>query len=174
VAILTGEWFTYRQAAEQLNLSPEAVRQRARRGRWQRTLGNDKRTRVLLPDNWEEVARAAGERASRVRSLDGHVPAIEMIKVLEAHVESLRAHVDMLKTQLTAAELRAEKQAAEFAAHEARLTSDLSVERTLADRMSSRVDQMTAELAAEQAQRVEAEKKLNLALERRWWRSRQR
>ena len=70
----------------------------------------------------------------------------------------LEAHVDTLKTQLTAAEQRAEKQAAEFAAREARHAADLAVERTLADRMSARVDQMTADLAVEQAQRVDAEK----------------
>ena len=84
----------------------------------------------------------------------------------------LEAHVDTLKTQLTAAEQRAEKQAAEFAAREARHASDLSVERTLADRMSARVDQMTADLAVEQAQRVDAEKRLAAELARGWFRRR--
>ena len=90
---------------------------------------------------------------------------IRLIRALEAHVETLKA-------QLTATEQRAEKQAAEFAAREARHAADLAVERTLADRMSARVDQMTADLAVEQAQRVEAEKKLAAELGQGWFKRR--
>ena len=161
---MTGEWFTYKQAADLLSVSTEAVRQRAKRGRWQKTLGNDKRTRVRPPEGWNDAVRING-RAHRLRNPDERAPANQVIRVLEAHVETL-------KTQLTAAEQRAEKQAAEFAAREARHASDLAVERTLADRMSARVDQMTADLAVEQAQRVEAEKRLAAELERGWWKRR--
>ena len=70
------------------------------------------------------------------------------------------------------AELRAEKQAVEFAARESRHAADLAVERTLADRMSARVDQMTADLAVEQAQRAEAEKRLAAGLARGWFKRR--
>ncbi len=76
------------------------------------------------------------------------------------------------KPRLQAAEQRAEKQAAEFAAREARHAADLAVERTLADRMSARVDQMTADLLVEQAQRVEAEKRLAAGLARGWFKRR--
>ena len=161
---MTGEWFTYRQAAELLSVSTEAVRQRAKRGRWQKTLGNDKRTRVRPPEGWNDAARMNG-RAQHLRNPDERALANQVIRVLEAHV-------DTLKTQLAAAEQRAEKQAAEFAAREARHAADLSVERTLADRMSARVDQMTADLAVEQAQRVEAEKRLAAELARGWFRRR--
>jgi DNA primase len=146
---LTGEWFTYRQAAELLSVSPEAVRQRAKRGRWQKTLGNDKRTRIRPPDGWNDAVRASGDRVLRARVLDERALANQVIRALESHVETLKA-------QLAAAEQRAEKQAAEFAAREARHAADLAVERTLADRMSARVDQMTADMAIEQAQRADS------------------
>jgi hypothetical protein len=161
---LTGEWFTYRQAADLLSVSTEAVRQRAKRGRWQKTLGNDKRTRIRPPEGWNDVVRIDG-RPQRLRNPDERALANQVIRALEAHV-------DTLKTQLTAAEQRAEKQVAEFAAREARHASDLAVERTLADRMSARVDQMTADLAVEQAQRVDAEKRLAAELARGWFRRR--
>jgi hypothetical protein len=164
-ANLTGEWFTYRQAAELLSVSPEAVRQRAKRGRWQKTLGNDKRTRIRPPDGWNDPVPVSGDRVLRARVLDEKALAHQVIRALEAHVETLRA-------QLAAAELRAEKQAAEFAAREARHAADLAVERTLADRMSARVDQMSADLAVEQAQRAEAEKRLAGELARGWWKRR--
>ncbi|HEY1863094.1 MAG TPA: hypothetical protein VGG77_05250, partial [Roseiarcus sp.] len=163
--ILTGEWFTYRQAAELLSVSTEAVRQRAKRGRWQKTLGNDKRTRIRPPEGWNDIARATGDRVLRDRVADERALANQVIRALEAHVETL-------KTQLAAAEHRAEKQAAEFAAREARHAADLAVERTLADRMSARVDQMTADLAVEQAQRMEAEKRLAAELPRGWFKRR--
>jgi hypothetical protein len=163
---LTGEWFTYRQAAELLSVSTEAVRQRAKRGRWQKTLGNDKRARIRPPDGWNDGPRING-RAQRsfLQNSEERALANQVIRVLEAHVETL-------KTQLAAAELRAEKQAAEFAAREARLAADLAVERTLADRMSARVDQMTADLLVEQAQRIEAEKRLAAELPRGWFKRR--
>lgn len=161
---MTGEWFTYRQAAELLCVSTEAVRQRAKRGRWQKTLGNDKRTRILPPDGWNDASRINGH-SHRLRTSEERALANQVIRVLEAHV-------DTLQRQLAAAEHRAEKQAAEFAAREARHAADLAVERTLADRMSARVDQMTAELAVEHAQRVEAEKRLATVLERGWFKRR--
>ena len=162
---MTGEWFTYRQAAELLSVSTEAVRQRAKRGRWQKTLGNDKRTRIRPPEGWNDVVRVSDDRALRARVVDERALANQVIRALEAHVETL-------KTQLAAAEQRTEKQAAEFAARETRHAADLAIERTLADRMSARVDQMTADLAVEQAQRVDAEKRLAAGLARGWFKRR--
>lgn len=162
---MTGEWFTYRQAAELLSVSTEAVRQRAKRGRWQKTLGNDKRTRIRPPEGWNDVVRATDDRSLRARVVDERALANRVIRALEAHVETLKA-------QLAAAELRAEQQAAEFAVRQARHAADLALERTLADRMSARVDQMTADLAVEQAQRADAEKRLAAELARGWWRRR--
>ena len=162
---MTGEWFTYRQAAELLSVSTEAVRQRAKRGQWQKTLGNDKRTRIRPPEGWNDVVRVSDDRALRARVMDERALANRVIQALEAHVETLKA-------QLAAAEQRTEKQAADFAARETRHAADLAVERTLADRMSARVDQMTADLAVEQAQRVDAEKRLAAEVERGWWKRR--
>ena len=115
------------------------------------------------------------------RGFAGQISAGRMIGTLQAQVENLRAHIDTLKThaeilkaQLVAAEARAEKQAAEFAAREARHTSDLNVERTLANQMSARVDQMMADLAAEQASRARAEQELADERSRRWWKPRTR
>jgi serine phosphatase RsbU (regulator of sigma subunit) len=95
------------------------------------------------------------------------VPAKRAIKALEAHV-------DTLKAQLGAAETRANSLAVDFATREARLTADLRVERSLFDKMSVRVDQLTSELAAEHARRARAEQELVDELARRWWNPRTR
>ena len=159
---MTGEWFTYRQAAELLSVSPEAIRQRAKRGRWQKTLGNDKRTRIRPPEGWNDVAPASDDRVLRARVLDERALANQVIRALEAHVETLKA-------QLAAAEQRAEKQAAEFAACEARHAADLAVERILADRMSARVDQLSVDLAAVDGRKAQLEQELARERERRWF-----
>jgi hypothetical protein len=43
-------WLTYKQAADKLGVSPQAVRQKAIRGRWPRTKGDDGQARVQLPE----------------------------------------------------------------------------------------------------------------------------
>jgi hypothetical protein len=62
---MEGEWFTYADAAERLNTTPEAVRQKAIRGRWQRTIGNDKRALVRLPDGWSNPVRTPSGRPNK-------------------------------------------------------------------------------------------------------------
>ena len=178
---MTGDWHTYAQAAELLGISPNAVRHRAQRGRWQRTLGNDKRIRICFPDGWEDTLRIPSRRlVRRIKALetetDGwentlrisgnwgtpeadRIPAKQLIEALEAHIETLKAH-------LTAAEARTEKLAADFAERDAKHAAELAIERTLVDHMSARVDQLTAELAAERAM---AERGLAAELARAWW-----
>jgi len=62
------EWLSYAEAAERLNTTVEAVRLRALRGRWQKTIGNDKRPRIRLPEGWSNDGRTANERRERKRS----------------------------------------------------------------------------------------------------------
>ena len=177
---LTGEWFTYRQAGEMLNVSPAAVRQRAKRGRWQRTLGNDKLTRVRLPEDWQAFVRST-DAPPRKRPLIERLPARRVIVTLKSHVnslkshvEALQSHVDTLKSQLLLAETRLVQQASDFEAREERLSADLSVERTLAEQLTLRLDKMTTDLAMEQARRTKMEHELADELSRRWWRSKMR
>jgi hypothetical protein len=153
----TGDWHTYTEAAELLGISPNAARHRAIRGHWQRTLGNDKRTRILLPDGWEDSLRIPSMRPAHTPN--GRVPFKLLIAALEAHIETLKA-------QLVAAEARAEKLVADFAERDAKHTAELALERTLADQMSARVDQLTAELAAGRAM---AERGVAAELSRAWW-----
>jgi len=129
---MDGEWLTYEQAAERLNISPEAIRQRAIRHRWARTAGNDGRARVHLPDD----VRPASGRSNRkpVRTPSGPVADGPLLKYLESHVETL-------KEQLAAS-----------AEREGRLASDLAAERERADKaiaafadLAQRLDALVSE-----------------------------
>jgi hypothetical protein len=86
-------------------LTVEAVRLRALRGRWQKTVGNDKRPRIRLPDGWLNDNRTANERRERKAKNDGRTtfertvdPAL--MHAVEAHNATLKADVERLEAQL--------------------------------------------------------------------------
>ena len=123
---MEGDWLTYEQAAERLNVSPEAVRQKAIRGRWQRTVGNDKRARVRLPDGWPDAVRTPSERPNRpgVRTPSGRASDASLIKVLEEHVARLKEQLagtegELVGTREALTEARARAAAAEARAEAA-------------------------------------------------------
>jgi hypothetical protein len=59
------EWLSYAEAAERLNTTVEAVRLRALRGHWQKTIGNDRRPRIRLPEGWSNDVQTTVERRER-------------------------------------------------------------------------------------------------------------
>jgi hypothetical protein len=121
---MEGEWLTYEQAAERLRVSPEAIRQRAIRGRWQRTAGNDGRARVRLP----EGVRPSSERASKRPVRQVVDPSV--VKALEAHVETV-------KTQLAASDARVMSLAADLAAERGRADKAIAAFADLARRLNA-------------------------------------
>jgi DNA repair exonuclease SbcCD ATPase subunit len=116
---MSDDWLTYAQAAERLNLTVEAVRLRALRGRWQKTIGNDKRPRIRLPEGWSNDVQTPVERRERKGRNDGRTTVeraadAALIAALEGHVATLKAELEhraaelaTLKAQLAGAEARA-------------------------------------------------------------------
>jgi hypothetical protein len=91
-------WLTYRQAGDKLGVSPQAVRQKAIRGRWPRTRGNDGQARVQIP-----------EQPYRVRTPSGQAADVQLVDALKAHVETLRADLAASEARVAVAEARADK-----------------------------------------------------------------
>jgi hypothetical protein len=75
---MSDAWLTYDQAAEKLGVSRQAVRQKAIRGRWPRTRGNDGQARVQVP-----------EQPYRVRTASVQMSNISPVDALRAQVEQL-------------------------------------------------------------------------------------
>jgi hypothetical protein len=155
---MEGDWLTYEQAAERLNTTPEAVRQKAIRGRWQRTVGNDKRARVRLPDGWPDGVRKPNERTNRrgVRTPFGRASDAPLIKVLEEHVATLKeqlatadARIEKLITQLAA---QVEQHAGERAELGAQLTAEQAKTAKAIEAFSTLADRLDALAAANQRQ----------------------
>jgi hypothetical protein len=129
---MEGDWLTYAEAAERLNATPEAVRQKAIRGRWRRTIGNDKRARICLPDGWLNPVRTPSERPNKpgVRTPSIQASDAQLIKALEAHVATL-------KEQLSAAEARLAASDASLAAEQAKTEKAIAAFAALAERLDA-------------------------------------
>jgi hypothetical protein len=135
MADMESEWLTYQQAAERLGCSPEAIRQKAIRGRWQKTIGNDKRPLIRLPDGWMNAVRTAVERKNNknersVRTVDERASDTQLIKALQAHVETL-------KEQLAAAEARDAQHVAQIAAEQAKAERAFAELSAVAERLAA-------------------------------------
>ena len=120
---MTDPWLTYTQAAEKLGVSRQAVRQKATRGRWPRTRGNDGQARIQVP-----------EQPYRSRTVAVPVPDDQL-------VGSLREHIATLKAELAIERERADRATAE-------LKGQLVTERERGDRA---VADLTGERTARQA-----------------------
>jgi len=165
-----GDWLTYEQAAERLNTTPEAVRQKAIRGRWQRTIGNDKKARIRLPDS---AVQTENEQVNQrgARTLFGRAADASLFKVLEAHVATL-------KEQLAAAERKADEEASALREHVATLKAELEHRGAEIDTLKAQLagaEGRAADEAAKTAQAISAfqglaERLEELAAARPWWR----
>jgi uncharacterized protein YhaN len=176
---MDGEWLSYAEAAERLNTTPEAVRQKAIRGRWQRTIANDGRARVRLPDGWPDGVRTGSERQERrtVRTGNERASDTSLIKALEQHVATL-------KEQLAAAEGKASEEANALREHNATLKADvdklealLAGDRERADKAIAAAEGRASEESAKTAQAIAAFQSLAERLEALaeakrppWWR----
>ena len=97
-------WLTYREAAEKLGVSRQAVRQKAIRGRWPRTRGNDGQARVQVP-----------EQPYRVRTSSGQASDVSLMDSLKDHVASLKTENERLAADLAHERARADQAIAAFA-----------------------------------------------------------
>jgi DNA repair exonuclease SbcCD ATPase subunit len=121
---------TYAEMAEALKITPASANKLARRKRWPRVPGNDGKARVSVPED------ALVRRDS---------PQDNLIKALEAHVETLKA-------QLSAAEARINKQADDLIAYDTAYAAGLAAERAKVEAERAKAERVIAEFAARDAQ----------------------
>ncbi len=90
--LMESSWLTYKQAADKLGVSPQAARQKAIRGRWPRTRGNDGQALIQVPEQ-----------------------PYQLVDALESHIKTLQGDVETLKEQLAAEQAKASAAIAAFA-----------------------------------------------------------
>jgi hypothetical protein len=140
---------TYAELAEALKIEPASANKLARRRRWPRVPGNDGKARVSVPE--EALVRRDSPPPSPldvppVSPQDS--PPDNLIKALEAHVETLKA-------QLAAAETRIAKQAEDLVAYDAAYAGGLAAERAKVEAERAKAERVIAEFAARDAQRAD-------------------
>jgi chromosome segregation ATPase len=152
----TAQWLTYEEAGERLRVSVAAVRARALRGGWRRQPGNDGKARVLIT---QEAVRAAAEQPSSPRAKPAKR---DLVGVLRAHVDTLKADVARLEGELVCAQARADKATAGLADSEART----ALAQTKADQAIDELFEVTQRLAITETQLASERERADWATER--------
>jgi hypothetical protein len=155
-----GEWLTYTEAARRLGTTPDAIRQRVKRGQMRGSRGNDGRPRVWVDAHTDgQATELSPNSPNRTESdLSGQ------IKALEDHIETLKGLViaEVERTQTArdeAQEAQAEADAAK--SDQVRTARDVAV---MFDDLRAMADRY-AELHADRGRlRAELEQ-----ARRRWW-----
>jgi hypothetical protein len=141
---------TYAELAEVLRITPASANKLARRRRWPRVPGNDGKARVSVPEE-ALVRRDSPPDSPQPSPLDVPLVSLQdsppdnLIKALEAHVETLRA-------QLAAAEARIVKQAEDLVAYDAAYATGLAAERAKVEAERAKAEKMITEFVARDAQ----------------------
>jgi chromosome segregation ATPase len=188
-----GEWLTYTEAAKRLGTTPDAIRQRVKRGQMKASRGNDGRPRVWSdvrltehmtehsPDSPKRAESEQTEHSGRVKALEDH---IETLKADLAEVRQERerdradhaASLERLETRLIEERAQLQDQLQEALAEadhaksdQVRMARDVSM---MFDELKALADKHAA-LHADRA-RLQAELERECAaleLARRpWWR----
>jgi hypothetical protein len=76
------------------------VRQRAIRGRWQRSRGNDGKARVRLPEGITERTQTPSEHRSYGRTNTDQTGAERLIAILQDHIATLKSDLHLARDQL--------------------------------------------------------------------------
>jgi chromosome segregation ATPase len=84
-------WLTYRELAQTLDISAEAARLKAVRGRWPRQRGNDGKARILVDLEAEKAAHTPRRRPAK--HLDEHPDERRTFEALQAHIATLKEAV---------------------------------------------------------------------------------
>jgi chromosome segregation ATPase len=156
-----GEWLTYTEAAKRLGTTPDAIRQRVKRGQMRGSRGNDGRPRV-----WTEI-RQSGQMTEQSPNSPNRTESdlSGQVKALEDHIETLKGLL-LAEVERTQA---ARSEADHAKAEQVRMARDVA---TMFDELKALADRHAA-LHADQA-RLKAEleqARAELARARRpWWR----
>ncbi len=148
------QWLNYPELAQLWGMSQEAARARARRGNYQRRVGNTGQAEVLVdtdaPVRKPRPPRAGGQTrtATPQAQPDTESPSAATVTALEA----LQGHIDTLKAELAKAEALAAERGQEVAAAREQVAT-----------LTSQMLRITADLA--EARKLEAARQGG-----GWWR----
>ncbi len=180
-------WKTYEELARLHHISLQAARHLVRRRRWRVQVGNDRRVRVLVPDDvpirLRAPARAATwtpvhtEDSNRISELQTLLMAMtERAARAEGSAEELRREIGEVRARLATAEEGVRVAEAQTAAHQAEVATLRAAEQEMRARLATAETGAKAAEAALAKQRAEAAERATWGRWRRLraaWRRRQ-
>ncbi len=163
---MSDQWLSYADAAKALGMTPESVRQRARREAWRRQIGNDGRALILVPMDTARIP--AGDTpgnppASRPALRPERDTAVlrAQLQEIEARAAELRSDLERERTERLQERERADRLASEItdlARQLAKITEEAGDrERDLQARLSTAQAEYVAELLALRERMADAE-----------------
>jgi hypothetical protein len=164
-----GEWLTYTEAAKRLRTTPDAIRQRVKRGQMRGSRGNDGRPRVWID------ARPNGQTTEQSPDRSPAGPN-RTESELSGHLKALEDHVETLKGQLAAERQGREQDRVDYAAELQRIRDELERERLEVNHWRSATEHERERAHAlflhdkdlsDRLDRLHRERAAELA--RRWW-----
>jgi hypothetical protein len=126
---MSEQWLTYPALAELWKMSQEAARTRARRGNYQRRVGNAGQAEVLV-DTAAPAPKARPPRSAGQTQTAAPLPAPvneTQPAATTAAIDALQGHIDTLKAELAKAEALAADRGQEVATERARV-ADLTAQ----------------------------------------------
>lgn len=96
-------WLSYAEAAQALSMTPESVRQRARREHWRKQLGNEGKALILVPGSLlEDTERVPAGDTDDDTPVSRPVkrPEVDAISVLQARIVEMDARATELRADL--------------------------------------------------------------------------
>jgi DNA primase len=161
------EWFSYKDLAERLGISSEAVRQKAIRYRWPKRMNNRGKAEVLVDlvevrDQMEvsPPRKPKDESPSDPRPTPAEPPSdtAQALAALEGHIASLKEMVAKAEALTDRERARADEERARADRLQVRL-DELMAERVSDTRRVAKVEAAIGELRAAMVERAA----------RRWW-----
>jgi len=134
-------WLTYRELAQGLDISAEAARQKAIRGRWPRQRGNDGKARILVDLEAEKATHTPRGRVDK--HPNEHPDERRTFEALEAHIATLKeavAKAEALGEQHRQEAETASKRVDHLVAELVGMAMRMSEQTAVADRMRAEFD----------------------------------
>lgn len=134
---------TYQELADALGITLESARRTARKKRWAKTIGNDKLSRIDVPEEvfanrpQERPKMSPEDRPEDTPQDTSQAPGLERIRALEAEIAALRELVAAERGRADAERARADAEASRMEEIHLRL-ADLAVDRDRWHALASR------------------------------------
>jgi hypothetical protein len=174
---MTDKWLSYADAAAALGMTPESVRQRARREHWRKQLGNDGKALVLVPADTDRIpAGETGDDTPASRPVKRPEPdtalAVLQAKLSEAEtwISELRHDVERERAERSRERERADGLTDEIASLARQLAQVVQEAGKRETDLREQIAKATEVSISDRSRLASAKAELDALKARPWWR----